>query len=181
MVRLFYQIFAALALISGNAAATECIIEDWAIGGDGGNEFHDDVKWDTNISGIVLRTAKRIDAVGIVVDGTEWDLHGGTGGTKETIDLNGKKIVGLFVQKNMRRMDARIFFVKFILDDGSEIQRGSYKEKRKIDMSNLYLPPVEGAYLIGFKGQAGKEIDALGGMWLDPKCAKKARERQGQK
>ena len=181
MVRSFYQVFAALALISGNAAATECILKDWAIGGDGGDVFNDDVKWDTNTSGIVLRTAKRIDAVGIVVDGTEWDLHGGTGGTKETIDLNGKKIIGLIVQKNLHKRTERIFFVKFILDDGSEIQRGSYKEKRKIDMSNLYLPPVKGAFLIGFKGRAGKEIDALGGMWLDPRCAKKAREKQEQK
>ena len=181
MVRSFYQVFAALALISGNAAATECIIEDWAIGGDGGNEFHDDVKWDTNTSGIVLRTAKRIDAVGIVVDGTEWDLHGGTGGTKETIDLNGKKIIGLIVQKNWHKRTERIFFVKFILDDGSEIQRGHFKDKHNYGITRQFFPPVEGAYLIGFTGRAGAEIDALSAMWLDPNCAKEAREKQEQK
>ena len=181
MVRSFYQVFAALALISGNAAATECIIEDWAIGGDGGDVFNDDVKWDTNTSGIVLRTAKRIDAVGIVVDGTEWDLHGGTGGTKETIDLNGKKIIGLIVQKNWHKRTERIFFVKFILDDGSEIQRGHFKDKHNYGITRQFFPPVEGAYLIGFTGRAGAEIDALSAMWLDPNCAKEAREKQEQK
>ena len=181
MVRSFYQVFAALALISGNAAATECITADPIYGGIGGDGFFDDVKWDTNISGIVLRTSKRIDAVGIVVDGTEWDLHGGTGGTKETIDLNGKKIVGMLVQMNLRKLKERIFYVKIALDDGSVIQRGHFKEKHNFRITKLYSPPVEGAYLIGFKGRAGKEIDALGGMWLDPRCAKKAREKQEQK
>ena len=177
MVRLFYQVFAALALISGSAADIECIMEDIPFGGAGGEEFRDDVKRNTNTTGIVLQSAQRIDAIGIMVNGTEWKLHGGSGGTKKQFDLEGKKITEMEVHRAKNSGNVKVVFVKFTVDDGPSFHLGSKNEGRAVENTRRFKAPVEGAYLIGFVGKAAAEVDSLGGIWLDPECAK-AKQRK---
>ncbi|UIZ27662.1 hypothetical protein KXD40_005580 [Peronospora effusa] len=176
MVRLFYQVFAALALVSGSAAKIECITENDYFGGKGGTLFEDKVNRETNTTGIVLRSAERLDAIGIIVGDAEMKLNGGFGGKKETIDLKGKRIIAMEVHRAGNGEDKRIVFVKFDVKDGRSFQAGSEDNGRTQENIMKFEAPVEGAYLIGFVGRVNNEVDALGGIWLDSECAERLKK-----
>ncbi|UIZ27731.1 hypothetical protein KXD40_005566 [Peronospora effusa] len=179
MVRLFYQVFAALALVSGTSAKVKCISTDDYFGGTHGEEFADIVDRSTNITGIFLNSAERLDAIGIIIDGYESVLHGGYGGERQSVNFDGtSKIVAMEVHRAKHYDHTRIVYVEFTVSDGQNIKGGTYSKDREMKDIKTFTAE-DGAYLIGFVGRAGDEIDALGGQWLNSKCAKRLKKHSG--
>ncbi|UIZ27559.1 hypothetical protein KXD40_005568 [Peronospora effusa] len=172
MVRLFFQVFAALALVSGSPHDPECVRRTNFFGGDHGDLFEDKVDHTTNTTGIIFRASKRLDAIGIKIGTTEMPLHGGSGGELHSQDLGSRKIIGMTVHRAKHNDRTRVVYVEFTFNKGPSVTAGIKDGNRK-DKDNDEQFPGKGIHLIGFHGRAGDEIDALGGLWVDTKCAKK--------
>ncbi|CAH0493393.1 unnamed protein product [Peronospora farinosa] len=178
MVRLFFQVFAALALVSGSPHDPECVRRTNFFGGDHGDLFEDKVDHTTNTTGIIVRASKRLDAIGIKIGNTEMPLHGGSGGELHSHDFGGRKIIGMTVHRAKHNDRTRVFYVEFTFNEGPSVTAGIKDAHRKDKDTNEEFPG-DGIYLIGFHGRAGDEIDALGGLWVDTKCAKKLEKGYG--
>ncbi|RMX62435.1 hypothetical protein DD238_008541 [Peronospora effusa] len=143
-------------------------------GGNQGHEFTNKANRYTNLTDIVFRASERLDVMGIKTHGTEgttWKIHGALGVNNKVVHLDDKKIVAMEVHRAKHEDRANVVYVKFTLTNGTSIEAGSRSKDREQKDITIFGFGRE-VYLVGLVGRAEKQINALGGRWLDTKCVK---------
>jgi hypothetical protein len=109
------------------------------------------------VSSISLRTGSRVDSVGVRLS-NGWPLvHGGTGGTLQTLTLGSTEhLTSAYLCSDKRNGLTRIFYARFTTNTGRSISGGS-----TTDDCVTYTAP-SGWQIVGFFGRSGDEIDRLG-------------------
>ncbi|RLN38136.1 hypothetical protein BBO99_00008753 [Phytophthora kernoviae] len=135
-----------------------------SFGGPHGNQFSDQAAATSGqtIGSITVRGAKRVDGLTLEVVGptAATFIHGGTGGTDNTLKLGaGEHITSMEVHWGQRNGHTRIFFLNFGTSAGNSVAVGSQTAEK----ATITAP--EGYQLGGFFGRDGDEIDLLGVVW----------------
>ncbi|RLN48684.1 hypothetical protein BBJ29_008592, partial [Phytophthora kernoviae] len=144
-----------------------------SFGGPHGNQFSDQAAATSGqtIGSITVRGNKRVDGLTLEVVGptAATFIHGGTGGTDNTLKLGaGEHITSMEVHWGQRNGHTRIFFLNFGTNAGNSVAAGSQTEEK----ATITAP--EGYQLGGFFGRDGDEIDLLGVVWTSIEVVEEA-------
>ncbi|KAF2463475.1 mannose-binding lectin, partial [Lindgomyces ingoldianus] len=130
-------------------------------GGPHGDYFNDITALSTisspSVASITLRGANRLDALSITLSSGQALSHGGTGGTANTLNLDGgEKLVQATVCQGKYNDTTRIFYMQVISSLGRIVTAG------KMTSECVVRTVEDGWGIVGFVGRDGDEIDRVG-------------------
>ncbi|GMF51714.1 unnamed protein product [Phytophthora fragariaefolia] len=133
-------------------------------GGPHGTAFSDinTLVLEQTISGVTIRSDKRVDAVSLhVTDPAEmYMVHGGTGGSDKTLTLEpGEYINSIEAHWDKKHDHTRVFYLNLGTNLGNSLSGGTQTNNK----GSATAP--DGYQLSGFFGRAGDEIDQIGAIW----------------
>lgn len=132
-------------------------------GGNGGTNFNDVnlIPERPKVSSIGIRAGNRVDQVNIALtDGTTF-IHGGTGGTANTLVLQEDEFINkVTLCSGTKDGTVRIFYIQFTTNLGNTISGGTQNSA-----TVTYTAP-NGFQVAGFHGKAGTELDKLGLIYM---------------
>jgi hypothetical protein len=106
---------------------------------------------------ISMRSASRVDQVGLTLANGTTLTHGGTGGTPSSLTLgSGEYVNSAHLCEGQYNGDTRIFYAKFTTNLGNTLAGGTTTSD-----CTTYTAP-SGWQLAGFYGRSGDEVDKLG-------------------
>lgn len=138
--------------------ANNIIMSD-QFGGPHGTSFNDVNYIPENpiVTNIGLRAGSRVDQVNISLSGGITFVHGGTGGTANSLTLNSNEYVSsVQLCSGQKDGNTRIFYVKFTTNTGRTLSGGSTTSS-----AVTYSAP-SGWQIVGFHGRSGSEVDKVG-------------------
>ncbi|EGZ21223.1 hypothetical protein PHYSODRAFT_299049 [Phytophthora sojae] len=156
----------AALVASGSAELPDGVILTETHGGPHGNAYSDVgvVKPGQVVKAITVRSGKRVNGVGLTIEGLpEPVYHGGHGGSKDTRTLaKGEIVTSMEVHWDEQHSHTRVFFINFTTNFNNSIFGGT----PMIDSSLIAKDTADDGYQLGgFSGYAGKELDSVAALW----------------
>jgi hypothetical protein len=128
-------------------------------GGPHGASFNDISKLPDHpvVTSIGIRAEKRIDQINLTLtNGTQF-IHGGSGGSAESLPLNkGEHVSSVKMCSGKKGIHTRIFYMEFTTNLGRSISGGAETD------STVTYAAEAGWQIVGFHGRAGTELDKCG-------------------
>ncbi|KAG2528027.1 hypothetical protein JM16_003114 [Phytophthora kernoviae] len=158
-----------IAVVHGSTSVDEDIKLSEAFGGSGGIAFSDinSIEFEQTLNFITISADDRVNGVAFqVATPAELTLsHGGAGGTDYTLTLeSGEYITSMEIHWDRRRLNKRVFYLKFGTNRNNFISGGTTTED-----STIVAAP-KGFQFGGFFGRCYEEIDQLGVIWMRKKA-----------
>jgi endonuclease/exonuclease/phosphatase family metal-dependent hydrolase len=130
-----------------------------AVGGPHGTPFTDvaAVPVGRRVAQVGIRTGSRVDQVSLTPAGATGFVHGGGGGTAQSLTLaDGEHLTSATVHTGVRDGHTRVFGIRFDTSAGRVLSGGTFTSP-----GVTYRAPA-GWQISGFHGRAGAELDKVG-------------------
>ncbi|MET8150851.1 jacalin-like lectin [Actinoplanes sp. NPDC049668] len=130
-----------------------------ATGGPHGTPFTDvaAVPLGGRVAQVGIRAGSRVDQVSLTPDGAAAFVHGGGGGTAQSLTLAaGEYLTTATVHTGVRSGQTRVFGIRFATSAGRVLSGGTFTST-----SVTYQAPA-GWQISGFHGRSGAEVDKVG-------------------
>jgi endonuclease/exonuclease/phosphatase family metal-dependent hydrolase len=128
-------------------------------GGPHGTSYTDvnDIPESPVVNSIGLRAGSRVDQVNLSLSNGSTFIHGGTGGTAYSINLNqGEYVKSVKLCSGQKNGHTRIFYAKFTTSSERTLSGGTTTSN-----TVTYTAP-DGWQIVGFHGRSGDELDKVG-------------------
>jgi hypothetical protein len=109
------------------------------------------------VHSIGIRTGSRVDGVNLTLSNGTTFVHGGTGGSPQTLNLaSGEYVTKVDMNSGEKDGHTRVFWIAFTTNLGRVLTGGS-----ATGTSASYTAP-SGWQIVGFHGRSGDELDKMG-------------------